>query len=136
MFNLLFQARRLGTDVVNSLATSALSVQPGNRAPTDLCLSQSISGAVFPETLIMSIVYLEPSSLVNLQNPSLWKMSLVFYKSFDVNMFLSFAVHMGLGFKYHQKIFFQTVLCLNMPKIKCPVSDSPSLNLNQLLSHI
>lgn len=58
--------RELGTDVVNRLVTSVLSAWPGHTDPRLFGLSQSVYCTFLPETLIRSIVCLEPTPPVNL----------------------------------------------------------------------
>lgn len=50
----LFLPRRLGTDVVNSLVTSVLTVWPGHSGSQTICLSQSVYNIILSETLIRS----------------------------------------------------------------------------------
>lgn len=100
-----FPPKRLGVDLVNSLAAFVLSVWPGHARCRPLQWACQSTEPIF--------------------------MSHVLHREFECTHFLSFIVHRGLN--YHQEKFQQIMLCLYIPKINYLGSELQSLNWHQSL---
>lgn len=117
----------------SQLVASAWSAQPGHTASLRLMFMSVSRQSVLPATRIRTTVYPERASSVKPENLSVWMVLLVLYKSF--NIAISEAFLYTQDWLIATRNYSEIVLCLNMPEINSPASDSRSLGENCPLSH-